>query len=244
MSIVAAGNEGGACSSLSNPVGIYDAAYTVGALQTGSDNLASFSAYGPVTIDGSQRLKPDLVAPGTRTRSSVLNGGYGIKDGTSMATPHVAGAIALLWSAYPELRGNIDLTENILNQSATPISSSSCGDMDSPNNGYGHGRLDILSAWEQTIIPQFSHTTPTYPNEVITFTSQTTGTLPFTLTWDFGDGTPSTQIGSADIPQITHHYTATGTYTVTLTAANAFQKHATSRRLTIEFVQYLPFLLK
>ena len=47
------------------------ASYTVGALNTGTDTIAPFSSRGPVTIDGSHRLKPDITAPGTDIRSSL-----------------------------------------------------------------------------------------------------------------------------------------------------------------------------
>ncbi len=65
-----------------------------------------------------------------------------------MATPHIAGAVALLWSAHPELRNNPDATEAILNSSAVHILSNACdtGSPQTPNNTFGNGRIDILAA--------------------------------------------------------------------------------------------------
>src|SRR5207245_1187960 len=68
MMVVAAQNYGPSCSTVEDPAGIYAASYTVGALNTGTDTIASFSSRGPVTIDGSGRIKPDITAPGTNTR--------------------------------------------------------------------------------------------------------------------------------------------------------------------------------
>ena len=73
--VVAAGNDGTSCSTVFYPPAIYDASYTVGALVTGTDTIANFSSRGPVTIDGSGRIKPDITAPGTGTRS-----GYNTSD--------------------------------------------------------------------------------------------------------------------------------------------------------------------
>lgn len=148
LTVAAAGNTSGAgCSSINEPPALYDAAYTVGAT-TSSDTIAYFSRRGPVTIDGSGRLKPELSAPGVSIRSSVPGGGYQYMQGTSMAAPHVAGAVALLWSAQPALRNQIDRTEAILNETALPLYSTQCGDPPAsvPNNVYGWGRLDALAA--------------------------------------------------------------------------------------------------
>lgn len=148
MTVVAAGNNGASCGSVADPPGLYDAAYSIGALNAATGLLAPFSSRGPVMIDGSLRIKPDLSAPGVSVRSALRGGGYFSFSGTSMATPHVAGAVSLLWSAHPWLRGRIDLTEAILNESAVPIETTDCGggSTPGPNNLFGFGRLDILAA--------------------------------------------------------------------------------------------------
>src|SRR3989442_4087718 len=120
--VVAAGNSGPGCSTIVDPPSFYDASYTVGALDTGSDTIASFSSRGPVTADGSNRTKPDITAPGTSTRSSynTSDTAYASLSGTSMATPHIVGGIALLLSAFPSLAGNVDAIESRLTSSAHP----------------------------------------------------------------------------------------------------------------------------
>lgn len=147
MTVVAAGNAGArGCSSIDESPGIYDAAYSIGAVDAITGQIASFSSRGPVTIDGSSRVKPDLSAPGVSVRSALRNGTYGRLNGTSMATPHVAGAVALLWSARPELRGKIELTESILNESAVRVETTDCNSSGPQNNVYGFGRLDVKAA--------------------------------------------------------------------------------------------------
>src|SRR6266568_4716902 len=146
--VVAAGNSGPGCSTVSDPPSFYEASYTVGALVNGSDTIASFSSRGPVTRDGSNRTKPDITAPGTSVRSATnaCDSCYIFLDGTSMATPHIAGAMALLWSAIPSLQNQIDPSRAALNNAAVHIASTQCGSAASPNNVIGWGRVDILSA--------------------------------------------------------------------------------------------------
>ncbi|MGA9769706.1 MAG: S8 family serine peptidase [Blastocatellia bacterium] len=148
ITVVAAGNSGSGCSTVSDPPGIYAESFTVGALNTGTDSLASFSSRGPVTVDGSNRMKPDIAAPGTSTRSASRTSAsaYTSMSGTSMATPHVAGGIALMLSAQPALRGQVSIVENIMRDSAVHLASSSCSSSGSPNNLFGSGRMDTKVA--------------------------------------------------------------------------------------------------
>jgi subtilisin family serine protease len=148
MMCSAAQNAGPSCSTVENPPGIYEATYSVGALNTGTDTIAGFSSRGPVTTDGSGRIKPDISAPGTNTRSCLndSDSSYGSLSGTSMATPHISGAMALLWNAVPSLRHQITDSRDALNNAAVHIASTQCGDAGPPNNVYGWGRIDILAA--------------------------------------------------------------------------------------------------
>ena len=148
MMVSAAQNYGPGCSTVEDPPGIYEETYSAGALNTGTDTIASFSSRGPVTIDGSGRIKPDITAPGTNTRSASnsCDSCYTFASGTSMATPHISGAMALLWCALPSLRHQIDASRTALNNAAVFISSTLCGDPGPPNNVYGWGRVDIAAA--------------------------------------------------------------------------------------------------
>src|SRR5713101_747894 len=148
MMVVAAGNSGSNCSTVTDPPSLYANSYTAGALNTGTDTIASFSSRGPVTADGSGRIKPDITAPGTNTRSAsnTSDNAYTIASGTSMATPHIAGAMALLWSAIPSLQNQIQASRDALDNAAVFISSTQCGAAGPPNNVYGWGRVDILTA--------------------------------------------------------------------------------------------------
>ena len=118
--VASAGNEGPDCATITDPLPIYDETFSVGAVDE-SGQLAPFSSVGPVTADGSDRTKPDVVAPGVDVLSAYPESTYARADGTSMAGPHVAGVVALLWSANPDLIGDIDRTERILIESAQPF---------------------------------------------------------------------------------------------------------------------------
>ena len=103
-----------------------------------------------MTYAGKTYIKPDISAPGVSIRSAYNNGGYIAMSGTSMASPHVAGAAALLWSGIPRLQGRVDFTEQLCKITARPKDYTSCGDGPGvPNNGYGYGIVDVLSAYQK-----------------------------------------------------------------------------------------------
>ncbi len=140
--VAAAGNSGSACATVADPPAIYDASITVG-----SENLfgevSNFSSRGPVTVDGSNRIKPDLLAPGEDIRSSTPGGGYLSFSGTSMSAPHVAGLAGLMISAVSCLAGDVDAIETFIEETAQGFTSGEqCGGVPGdqfPNNTYGHG---------------------------------------------------------------------------------------------------------
>lgn len=146
--IVSIGNSGPNCSSAKGAPGYFEESLSVGATEQ-SDTVAKFSSRGPVDRDSSFRLKPNVVAPGAGVWSSIPGGGYAPFWGTSMAGPHAAGMTALILSANPALRGQVDVVENILEETAVPLYDTlDClipGNI-SPNNAYGYGRIDALAA--------------------------------------------------------------------------------------------------
>jgi subtilisin family serine protease len=211
---VSAGNSGSGCSTVSDPPSFYDPSFTTGALNTGTDTVATFSSRGPVTIDGSNRIKPDIMAPGTSTRSSYRTSdtAYSSLSGTSMAGPHVAGGVALLLSAFPSLIGNVNAIESRLTSSAKPItlSSTTCSSAAGavPNNVYGYGRLDVGCA----IPAKVSGTASVCSGSPATLTVNFAGTGPWTLTWS--DGFVQSGV-SANPATRTVSPTSTTTYTLT-----------------------------
>jgi subtilisin family serine protease len=139
-----------------DPPAIYEESFVV-ANTTVSDGINGSSSRGPVTVDGSNRLKPDVAAPGTSIRSTIPGTGYGFKTGTSMASPHVAGAAALLMSADPTLRRDPARVEALLKASAQTITvTQTCGGIAGttfPNPVVGHGRIDVLRAVQMLEVP-------------------------------------------------------------------------------------------
>jgi subtilisin family serine protease len=173
--VVSAGNAGSNCSTVNTPAAIYEASFTVGST-TLAGAMSNFSSRGPVTVDGSNRLKPDISAPGSAIRSSVPGGGYATFNGTSMAGPHVAGAAALLMSADPTLKRDPDRVIDLLQSTAVTVNTTqTCGGIPIttiPNHVFGHGRIDVAAAYNRLLAEQellhedgFEQSVPLQPAE-------------------------------------------------------------------------------
>jgi len=173
------------CGSLSNPARHYQVT-SVGATDQ-SDVLAYFSLWGP-TDDPDPRLatlgaiKPELTAPGVAISSSSNShdASYAFSQGTSMASPHVAGTAALVLAANTGIIGHNDLLEDILKETADPKPyTTTCGVEGPggvPNNAYGWGRVNAYQA---------AHMARTAPNLTIfkeTATAQVMAGVPLTYT--------------------------------------------------------------
>lgn len=153
--VVSNGNFGSdGCATTSGAPAYFEESFSVGSIRI-NDTISGFSSRGPVIIDQSERLKPNISAPGSSVRSSTLNGGYGNASGTSMAGPHVVGVVALVLSARPDLAGEVDLIEDILEQQAFPLYDTiACGVVPGdahPNNTYGYGRVDALASLQAAL---------------------------------------------------------------------------------------------
>lgn len=144
--VFAAGNEGPGQRTLRNPATRATTdiqSFAVGALDGNNPNfpIAYFSSRGPseCTPDGRNALKPEVSAPGVDVRSSVPGGGYqGGWDGTSMACPHVAGVVALMREANPNL--TTDQIGEILLETAFDLGE------EGEDNAYGMGIVDAYEA--------------------------------------------------------------------------------------------------
>jgi len=176
----------------------YDSVIAVGATDS-VDSLAYYSSTGP---------EVELAAPGNSIYSTVLNGQWATKSGTSMAAPHVAGTAALIIAAgYADVRGRLTATADELGAPGR-------------DTWYGHGLVDADEAAESTGGPAQPPVAdfigaPTSGNVPLTvqFTDLSTGTVTSWL-WDFGDGE------TFDQQNPSHTYTSAGTYAVSLTVTN------------------------
>ena len=127
ITIWSAGNEGPGAATLRSPadrVTTPTNTYSVGAVDATNYEypypIAVWSSRGPFGCNSFIK-KPEVAAPGVAVYSCIPDGGYSEDySGTSMAGPHVAGVVALMWSANPELVGDVERTEQILIESAQP----------------------------------------------------------------------------------------------------------------------------
>lgn len=139
--VFAAGNSGPSANTGESP-GNYPESFAVGAVNQ-SLAIAPFSSRGPSSCGGA--VYPAVAAPGVNIRLADLTFGgafpnsYTYLSGTSFAAPHVAGAMALLLSAFPAL--SVPELETALSSSTTDLGTPG------PDNDYGQGLLNVLAAY-------------------------------------------------------------------------------------------------
>jgi subtilisin family serine protease len=219
-----AGNSGPACNTANSP-GDNIPAYAVGAYDI-NNNIASFSSRGFSGVDGTT-IKPNISAPGVAVRSATAasNTSYGSFSGTSMASPHASGVVALVWSAAPDLIGDVAATRALLDATARDTSNLTCGGTPDNNNVFGEGRIDALAAVEAAVggeppqLPPVADFSFSCDDATLTCTFDASASFDPDGTvvawdWNFGDGTT----GSGEV--VTHTYAAGGSFTVTLTVTD------------------------
>ncbi|MET9917514.1 S8 family serine peptidase [Streptomyces sp. NPDC006435] len=173
--VVAAGNAGSATGTVSSPGCVPDV-LTVGAVDR-DDTTAWFSSRGPVAA--THALKPEIAAPGVDISAASAGGrgvyAYRTMSGTSMATPHVAGAAAILRQAHP------DWTAQQIK--AALVSSARTGGKVAGADQTGGGVLDVFAAVEQKILaaPSVQAGSYNWPQDA---SDRTTVQVPFTNTGD------------------------------------------------------------
>ncbi|MBN1954134.1 MAG: S8 family serine peptidase [Anaerolineae bacterium] len=142
-----AGNSGSGCGTLGSP-GDYQESFATAAHDS-SRNIASFSSRGPSDFGHDPYTKPNISSPGVSVCSTVPGSGWSCGySGTSMASPHTAGAVALLWACNSSLVGQIDTTFQALQSTTDAAPAGNCG---APPDGegnytYGYGYLNIYAA--------------------------------------------------------------------------------------------------
>ncbi|MER5379372.1 S8 family serine peptidase [Streptomyces sp. NPDC002688] len=172
--VIAAGNTGPGLNSVSSP-GCAPGVLTVGAVDR-DDSTASFSSRGPAY--GSHTLKPEISAPGVAI-SAANAGGRGVHayrsmSGTSMATPHVAGAAAIVKQRHPDWTAR---------QIKAALVSSADADIPGDVRETGGGRLDVKAAVDATVLgsPAVQGGSFTWPQDD---SDRTTVDVPYTNTAD------------------------------------------------------------
>ena len=134
--VFAAGNSGPGAGTIGAP-GAYPEVISIGATDS-QDKVAYFSSRGPVNYNGATYIKPDVSAPGVDVYSAKPGGGFQNMSGTSMATPHVAGVVALMLQADPEIEA--DRVRNILEEAALELGAPG------KDGDYGSGRVNAFDA--------------------------------------------------------------------------------------------------
>lgn len=173
LPVFAAGNGGPGGNTSYSPAN-NPSAFAVGAVDN-AGLIASTSSRGPSTCGGSTQVYPDVVSQGVNIHTSDLFGMYASNTGTSLAAPHVAGGLAVLLQAYPNLSAAEQ--ENALTNTAQDLGAAGADEV------YGNGRVDLLAAfnWIPTA-PTLTPTATATPTETALPPTGTPTALPPTST--------------------------------------------------------------
>lgn len=144
----AAGGSGPGCATLGSPCDYPEAFCTTGHAENRIH--ASFASLGPGLFGDAPYTKPNLSAPAVNIWSTLPGSSWALYSGTSTASPHSVGAVALILSACPSLKGDVYGLFEVLQDTADPAPDGSCGapPYGAGNYTYGYGYLNALSAVE------------------------------------------------------------------------------------------------
>ena len=241
LPVFAAGNYGPLPGNSSSPANNPEA-FAVGATDD-ADVLYPYSSLGPSPCG--QPVYPQLVAPGVGIHTTDLYGLYADPTGTSVAAPHVAGALALLLQAFPGM--SADRQAAALENGAADLGAPG------PDDSYGHGRLDALAAYQWVATaPDFtlsaapssadtaaggaaSYTVSVSPVDGFTGdVSLTLGGLPEgQASWSISPAQITGGSGSAQLTVSTAASIAPGTYPLTITGTAGGVTHTTAVTLVV-----------
>ncbi|MBX7046730.1 MAG: S8 family serine peptidase, partial [Ignavibacteria bacterium] len=234
--VFSAGNSGPGTSTITPPKNINLDSINVmctGAVDgnTAGYPIASFSSRGPSICGGVGTLliKPEISAPGVNISSCGSGNSYYTISGTSMASPHVGGSIALLKSVAPYMTG----------KQIKAVIFSTCTDLGTAgeDNEYGKGLINLAAAFRRLAsypLNSFNIQTPVASSRIVTFPGSTT---PVTITWDtsatgasykFIFGSPTTSPRRLTISSSSNVYTTTLGELDNILAANGFTNNGTA----------------
>jgi len=244
LPVFAAGNFGPGIATSASPAN-NPAAFAVGATDN-DDLLFSGSSRGPSACGEPETIFPDLVAPGVDIRTSDLFGLYTQRTGTSLAAPHIAGALALLLDAFPDI--SADEQEQALRNSAVDLGAPGA------DNESGYGRVDVLAAYDWlTARPDFSiaaapASTTTIPGGSVSYlvtvtptngfvddiALSLTGLAPSQAGWAFTPATIAAGSGSSQLTVTPYTSLAPGAYPLTITGTSGSQVRAVTVTLVVD----------